>query len=202
MVSAAARKAPRATLADRVWLRASLGSLCLLTLVVVASALYRMHLYQEAYGFTRLRLLVDVFEGWLGVLMLAVLVSGVRLRGAWLARFALVSGVVALLGLAAVNPDRWIAEHNLARWEETGRVDWSYLQGLSDDAVPALAQAPAEARACALGGRTAADDDWLEWNLGRARAADLLPAQAVAPDCPEERTSSSSRSYSTASDRP
>ena len=43
----------------------------MLTLVVVASALYRMHVYQEAYGFTQLRLLVDVFEGWLGLLVLA-----------------------------------------------------------------------------------------------------------------------------------
>ena len=51
-------------------------ALCALTLVVVASALYRMHVYQDAYGFTRLRLLVDVFEGWLGVLVLATMVGG------------------------------------------------------------------------------------------------------------------------------
>ncbi|MDX6279122.1 MAG: two-component system, OmpR family, sensor histidine kinase BaeS, partial [Kribbellaceae bacterium] len=67
VVWAAARKAPRTTTADVAWLRSSLGVLCVLTLVVVASALYRMHLYQEAYGFTQLRLLVDVFEGWLGL---------------------------------------------------------------------------------------------------------------------------------------
>jgi hypothetical protein len=64
VVWAAARKAGRSTAADLAWLRGSLGLLCVLTLVVVASALYRMHVYQEAYGFTRLRLLVDVFEGW------------------------------------------------------------------------------------------------------------------------------------------
>ena len=62
------------------WLRGSLGLLCVLTLVVVASALYRMHVYQEAYGFTRLRLLVDVFEGWLGLLVLGVIAAGVQLR--------------------------------------------------------------------------------------------------------------------------
>src|SRR3546814_15767898 len=83
VVWAAARKAPVATSADRTWLRGSLGLLCVLTLVVVASALYRMHVYQEAYGFTQLRLLVDVFEGWLGLLVFAVMVAGTTLRGAW-----------------------------------------------------------------------------------------------------------------------
>jgi two-component system, OmpR family, sensor histidine kinase BaeS len=180
VVWAAARKAPRDTVADRVWLRASLGLLCLQTLVVVASALYRMHVYQEAYGFTRLRLLVDVFEGWLGLLVLAVMVGGVALRAAWLPRFALLSGAVALLGLAVVNPDAWIAEHNLDRYAETGRVDWTYLRGLSDDAVPVMADLPEEDRRCALEGREAATGDWLEWNLGRARAADVLPATATA----------------------
>jgi hypothetical protein len=190
VIWAAARKAPRDTSADRAWLRASLGLLCVQTLVVVASALYRMHLYQEAYGFTRLRLLVDVFEGWLGLLILAVLVSGVALRAAWFARLALLSGVVALLGIAALNPDRWIAEHNIERYAETGRIDVFYLHGLSEDAVPAFAALPDELEHCALAGRDAvSDDDWLEWNLGRARAAGTLTAGDVAPsgsqNCPQ-----------------
>jgi hypothetical protein len=174
VIWAAARKAPLETRADRAWLRGSLGLLCAQTLVVVASALHRMHIYQEAYGFTRLRLLVDVFEGWLGLLVLAVLAGGVALRAAWLPRFALVSGTVALLGLAVVNPDAWIAEHNLDRYAETGKVDWDYLRGLSDDAVPALARVPESQVGCALLGREAASDDWLEWNLGRSRAAETL----------------------------
>jgi hypothetical protein len=145
-----------------------------LTLVVVASALYRMHVYQEAYGFTRLRLLVDVFEGWLGLLVLGVLVSGVTLRAAWLPRASLLSGAGLLLLLAAVNPDAWIAQHNLDRYDETGKVDWSYLKGLSADAVPVLATLPAEQAACALSGKELGSDDWLEWNLGRQRAEPLL----------------------------
>ena len=111
----------------------------MLTLVVVASALHRMDLYQDAYGFTQLRLLVDVFEGWLGLLVLAVMVAGAVGRGAWLPRFALVSGAVALLGLAAINPDAWIARHNIDRYEATGRIDWTYLRDLSADATPVIA---------------------------------------------------------------
>ena len=119
-----------------------------------------MHVYQEAYGFTRLRLLVDVFEGWLGLLVLA---RDGRRRDGCAARgcrgSALLSGAALLLGLAALNPDAWIAEHNLDRYAETGKVDWSYLQGLSDDAVPVLADArrrrrePAPCRAGSPGRR-------------------------------------------------
>jgi two-component system, OmpR family, sensor histidine kinase BaeS len=190
VIWAAARKAPRATGGDRAWLRGSLGLLCLQTLVVVGSALHRMDLYQEAYGFTRLRLLVDVFEGWLGLLVLAALAGGIALRAAWLARFALLTGSVALLGLAVANPDAWIAQHNLDRYAETGRVDWSYLQGLSDDAVPVFMRQPADLAQCALVGHDAADDDWLEWNLGRSRASDALGSLSVlatlpAGACPE-----------------
>jgi signal transduction histidine kinase len=180
VVWAAARKAPRATLTDLAWLRGSLGLLCVLTLVVVASALYRMHVYQEAYGFTRLRVLVDVFEGWLGLLVLGVLAAGARLRAAWLPRAALLTGAGLLLALAAVNPDAWIARHNLDRYDETGKVDWTYLRDLSADAVPVLATLPDDVVACALTGREPTDDDWLEWNLGRQRAQPLLLATPAA----------------------
>jgi len=181
VIWAAARKVPRDTPADRLWLRASLGLLCVQTLVVVASALHRMDLYQEAYGFTQLRLLVDVFEGWLGLLVLAVVAAGVVLRAGWLPRFALFSGVVALLALAAINPDAWIAQQNLDRYADTGKVDWTYLRSLSDDAVPVLADVPEAQSRCALANRGAAADGRWEWNLGRARAADDLPGPTLTP---------------------
>jgi two-component system sensor histidine kinase BaeS len=177
------------TLGDRVWLRSSLGVLCALTLVVVGSALYRMHLYQEAYGFTQLRLLVDVFEGWLGVLVLAVAVAGLVRWGVWLPRFALISGVVALLGVAAINPDAWIAEHNLDRYADTGRVDWSFLRNLSADAVPAFEGRSAGEITCGMPRYWSQDDDWLSWNLGRSRASSAVAGDgkmgdALATDAP------------------
>jgi two-component system, OmpR family, sensor histidine kinase BaeS len=190
VVWAAARKAPRDTPADRAALRGSLGLLCVLTLVVVASALARMHLYQEAYGFTRLRLLVDVFEGWLGLLVLGVMVSGAGLRAAWLPRAAVLSGAAALLGLAAINPDAWIARHNLDRYETTGKIDLGYLTSLSADAVPAIASLPPELRRC-LSFSTPDHDDWLEWNRGRSRAdaaAGTEVAMVFGPSCSPDPT--------------
>lgn len=182
VVWAAARKARRDTAADRWWLRGSLGALCLLTLVVVGSALHRMDLYQDAYGFTLLRLLVDVFEGWLGLVVLGVLVAGFRLRAPWLPRAAVLSGAALLLGLAVLNPDAWVAEQNLDRYQATGKVDWHYLRSLSADAVPAIRAQPDEVATCALPddvSRDGLEDGWTGWNLGRWRAADLLAEQDV-----------------------
>ena len=189
VIWAAARKAPVETVSDRLWLRVALGLLAAEAMVVVGSALYRMHLYQEAYGFTQLRLVVDVFEAWLGLLVIAGLVAAVAGgaigRGVWLGRFALVSGAVALLGIAAINPDAWIAEHNVSRYEETGKIDTFYLRGLSDDAVPALEKLPDDLRLCILA-PSDRDGDWLEWNLGRERADGMtptyVPPSAAEPD--------------------
>jgi two-component system sensor histidine kinase BaeS len=169
VVAMAVRKAPRATEWEQMLLRLLLGALCLLTLVVVASALSRVHVYEEAYGFTRLRLLVTVFEGWLGAVVVLVLVAGVRLRGPWVPVVALAAGAVMLLGLAAVNPDAYIATRNVERFEQTGKIDRYYLSGLSADATPALAELPERFGTC----EQETSDDWLSWNLGRARAQGL-----------------------------
>ena len=137
VVWVAARRAGHAP-TDRRWLLGSLGLLCVLTLLVVASALRGMAIYQDAYGFTTLRLFVDVFEGWLGFVVLAIMVAGLLGRGRWLPRIALVSGAVALVGLAAINPDAWVAGRNLDRYEATGKLDLRYLQTLSADAAPVI----------------------------------------------------------------
>jgi two-component system sensor histidine kinase BaeS len=166
---------------DRRWLYASLGVLCALTLLVVASALRGMAVYQDAYGFTTLRLFVDVFEGWLGFVVLSIMVAGAAGLGRWLPRIALVSGAVALIGLAAINPDAWVAERNLDRYEATGKLDARYLQTLSADATPVIAERlPPDVARCVLQDlpssslRPEALDDPRAWNLGRARAEEAL----------------------------
>ena len=174
---AARRAAPE----DGHWLRGSLGLLCVLTLVVVASALYRMHVYQQAYGFTVLRLVVDVFEGWLGLVVVAVMVVGGLGRGRSLPRIALLTGGVAVLGLLVVNPDAWVAQRNLDRYDDTGLLDASYLAELSPDATPVIAdRLPPDVAACVLRYQPlnqldpALTGGWRSWNLGRARGADAL----------------------------
>jgi two-component system sensor histidine kinase BaeS len=164
---------------DRLWLRGSLGLLCAFTLIVVGSALHRMSLYQDAYGLTRLRLVVYVFEGWLGLLVVGAAVAGLVRWGVWVPRFALVTGVAALLGLAALNPDALIAKQNLDRYDATGRVDWNYLRHLSADAVPAFEDRPEAEVACGLPRYWTHGEDWLAFNLGRHRARAILDGDST-----------------------
>jgi signal transduction histidine kinase len=159
----------------------ALGALCMMTIVVVVSALYRMHLYEEAFGFTRLRLLVSVFEGWLGVVVVLVIVVGVFGARRWLVPVAVRLGAAGLLGLALVNPDLYIAQQNIARADAPVSIDWEYLGELSTDAYPALVRLPDEQFECATRSSTElGHDDWLAWNLSRERARDLMAGRPPA----------------------
>jgi hypothetical protein len=132
------------------------------------------------------------------VLFLLVLAAGVRLRGAWLPRAAVGAAVMALLGLVALDPDRFIADRNVDRYSEIGRIDTYYLSNLSVDAVPALDRLPGDLRDCVLSRidrrlDRRPDDDWYEANLARARARAILdrdPAAGVelgVPPCEWDR---------------
>jgi hypothetical protein len=187
VVSAAARWAPRETGGQRLVLRVLLGALCALALVVVASALHRLHLYEEAFGFTRLRLFMTAFESWLGLLVVLVLLAGVRLRAGWLARAVVGSAGLVLLSLAALNPDGFVAGRNIDRFLLTGSLDVAYLGALSADAVPAIDRLPEPYRSCALAGVQVADGGAAGWNAARERARSVLEERPVVTPsaCPD-----------------
>jgi hypothetical protein len=183
VISTALHWASKESRPDRVLLRVLLGALSVLTLVIVASALGRMWTYQQAYGFTVLRVLVETCELWIGALYLLMIAALVRLDQAWLPRAVVGAAAVALLALAALNPDAFIANRNVDRWEQTGKIDLSYLTTLSADTVPVLDRLPAPMRACAMIGRDRyLDDDWRGWNAARS-AARQSSAPGVAVNC-------------------
>lgn len=115
--------------------------------VVAVSALKRMALYQEMYGFTTLRLYV----AWFIYLVLAILVfSGVALLARIsFRRYALAVtflGLVAGAGVAFINVDGVIANENITRWAKANKdLDMEYLSKLSLDAVPTLQQLTSDA---------------------------------------------------------
>ncbi|WP_240679490.1 MULTISPECIES: DUF4153 domain-containing protein [Nocardia] len=166
------RWAAQDTAADRWWLRGLLTAVSVLALVIVASALGRMWTYQQAYGFTVLRLLVEACELWLGLVYVLVLLAVVRLRRSWLPRAVLGTAMATLLALAVLDPERWIAEENIDRWERGKSLDTQYLVTLSPDALPATDRLPEPLRT-QMRTRLRADldgDTWQSWNLSRARA--------------------------------
>ncbi|MCP2279439.1 DUF4153 domain-containing protein [Nocardia amikacinitolerans] len=172
VILAVLRFADQDSARDRTWLRALLGSVTALSLLLVASALGRMWTYQQAYGFTVLRVLVEAFELWLGLMYVLVLAAVLRLRRAWLPRAALGTAFATLLVLALLNPERLVADRNIDRWTNGKTLDTDYLSTLSPDVVPALDRLPEPLRAEILEPirDDLPEDTWQSWNLSRASA--------------------------------
>ncbi|MGW3297844.1 DUF4153 domain-containing protein [Streptomyces rubiginosohelvolus] len=191
VIALALRWAPRGGSRDRTLVRAVLGTLCALTLVVVASALRRMDLYVDEYGLTRLRISVAAMELWLGVVLVLILAAGV-FGARFLPRAIAVSAAAGVLAFGLLSPDGLIAEQNVQRFEarESAGIDIDYLKDLSADAVPALDRLPEPERSCAL--RIIqrevlhTDTPWYATSWGEARAKEILekrPVQGDGRDC-------------------
>ena len=158
-----------------------------LVLGMLGSAALRMWLYEQAYGFTTLRLLTHSWMAWLAIVLMLFLVALVRERPRWFSMGLPAAAAASVLALNLLNPDAMIVRENLARYRLAGDLDVAYLTTLSADAAPVLAAALPElgehSAAMAehlrkLRGerlRAAERDGLLGWNLGRARAIQAAP---------------------------
>jgi hypothetical protein len=166
-----------------------------LTIVVLASAALRLKLYQDAYGWTELRLYVAVSIAAMAITLAALAVFLATDRTRWLGHAMAVIGLVSLIALNLLAPPAFVAERNLARVIDPRLVppdgevslDSDYLAILPDDAIPALVAAlPALPDDVAARVRGLLVDRKLElarqpayaspfaWNLGRERARAAL----------------------------
>ena len=135
--------------------------------IVLVSAAMRLRLYQDAYGWTELRLYVLASIVALGAAL--VVAAGLVLanRTRWLGHGLAVIGVVALVGLNLIAPSAFVAEQNLARVIDPSLVppdgqadlDRAYLSVLPDDAIPVVV--------AALPRLSAADRGAITWFLDR-----------------------------------
>ncbi|WP_406391631.1 DUF4153 domain-containing protein [Streptomyces sp. NBC_00887] len=182
VIALALRWAPRGGSRDRTLVKGVLGVLCVLTLVVVASALRRMDLYVDAFGLTRLRISVAAVELWLGVVLVLILAAGV-FGARLLPRAVAVSAAVGVLAFGLLSPDGLIAEQNVQRHDKGKTIDIDYLGSLSADAVPALDELPEPLRSCALEriqrDLVTSDTPWYASSWGEARARDVFEEREV-----------------------
>jgi two-component system sensor histidine kinase BaeS len=178
-------------LAPTRWSRILESVVTLQCLVLLASAFYRVNLYEGAYGFTVLRLYVQVHAAiaFIALLLLAIeLVEAPHLDR--YVRRVLVVCALAVIGLTWGNPDGWIARANLLRYGRTGQIDVPYLtRGLGPDAVPELVGAlPHLAPGVATRLQTClrnrypnpsdGDTRWFEWSLRRSALRQALNQMA------------------------
>ncbi|MEJ7765131.1 MAG: DUF4173 domain-containing protein [Acidimicrobiales bacterium] len=153
-----------------------------LTEVVVAVAVHRLSLYEDAYGLTLLRLLAVAGALWVGAVffLIGMAVAGAAPGRSWLPGAIGGAALIALLGWNLADPAALVARRNLDR----AKPDAAYRAGLGDDAVPTIVarlpgldpairadlvqricDAPHEARTGPL-----------EWNLAATRATESRQA--------------------------
>jgi len=109
-------------------------------LIILVSAFQRLLLYENAYGFSQLRIYAHVFMIWLGILLVGAILLELLERPRMFANvlLAVLIGFTATLNL--MNVDAFIARRNIDRAVNGQELDRFYLTGLSEDAVPVLVQ--------------------------------------------------------------
>lgn len=107
--------------------------LILFTFNMLFSAHYKMNLYEEAFGFTRLRIFVQVFMLLIGLLLTIVLL-GIWINSIPTLKVAIITTMIVYIALNYINVDKIIAKKNIERYNQTNIVDIDYLKTLSYDA--------------------------------------------------------------------
>lgn len=110
-----------------------------LLFVMMASALYRMRLYQLCCGLTELRVYTMAFMLWLGLVFIWFALTVLRGKRERFAFGAVAARLALIVVLHILNPDDLIARVNLERARAGLPFDALYATSLSADSIPALA---------------------------------------------------------------
>jgi len=168
------------------WFKILSTAMILQVVIIMVSAFMRLLLYEEAYGFTTLRLYSHSFLILLAVIFCLLIYKIYRNKTESVFVFQIfVSAFIFLAGMNFLNPDRFIAQQNIKRFSNTENLDVYYLANLSDDAIPEIVKAldtlQDEESKNRLGGRLylrSLEDNgygnWQSFNISRTRAKRIL----------------------------
>jgi len=170
--------------------RTLVTAMVVLSGVVLASALKRLALYEGTFGFTINRFFGYVAIASIGAVLLVLVGAMWTGRRDRLIAGFLAVGFAALMAINVLNPDRFVATHNLARYEAIHKIDAAYLGGaLGPDAVAVTATLlktlPPADRSALLRGLCVqlpgldAEPSWRSDNLGRSTARAALETAGV-----------------------
>ncbi len=111
-----------------------------LTLLIVFVAFRRLSFYEEAFGFTMLRLYSHIFAVWIAFvfLILAAEIAGISRRRRWFVGATLASAAIVLMVLNVANPEAIVVLLNVDHASSAHKIDSGYLGQLSNDAIPTL----------------------------------------------------------------
>jgi len=118
-------------------IKAFLTLLVIFTFILLVSAFYRMLVYEQAYGFTYLRIFVQTFMIMLFFLFIINIIYIWYPNLPIIKSYFIISLAIYII-MNFANVDVIIAKSNINRYFETGQIDMVYLKGLSYDAVPEM----------------------------------------------------------------
>ena len=169
----------------------------LVTLFLVATASAKMLLYIRSFGLTRLRMLTEVFMLWLGAVTVFVCIWLFR-PGAGYMKQSVGLALAFCAALLWCDVDTCVARYNVRAYQKgkLETVDMTHLDGLSDGAVPYIAELTQDSdpdiagRARRILKSTATyfnyDTDLRGWNWTDRRAWAILKPYRVENSAPEE----------------
>jgi hypothetical protein len=154
-----------------------------LMLGLLASAFQRMLLYEQAYGYTHLRLYTYSFMIWLAVALLIFLVALLRNQLRIFTVGCIATGLIYLALLNVINPDTLIVRENIARYQISRKLDTEYIASLSADAIPTLVSSlgkldsvsradldPQLRQKLDVLQQVATEQSWPSWHVARSQA--------------------------------
>ena len=118
-------------------IRFALTILVLSSGVLLISAFMRMTMYEDAYGFTFTRMLVNSFMIFLMVIFAYTLVK-IWLEKLSLFHFYFIASLIFYAGINMINIDKVVVDKNIDRFETTGKIDIDYLNSLSSTGLLGL----------------------------------------------------------------
>lgn len=190
------------TLREKVEGSVRLLSLVLLSqcLLMLVSAWIRLLAYEQAYGYSMLRMYLHAYMVWVGF-GLALLACEVhaRIDTRRVVRRAAIAAVAGLCTVAYANVPANVVKLNVTRYQHGSSLDRDYLvKGGGLDALPMIEQLlprlaleDRSAVLCLIQHRYGPDrgvfrapEEWFEWNLRRRAARESLARLTVkAQDC-------------------
>jgi len=120
-----------------VAIRTFLTLLVIFTFILLVSAFYRMSVYEQAYGFTYLRIFVQTFMIILFFLFIINIIYIWQPKLPLIKSYFIISLAIYII-MNFANVDAIIAKSNINRYFETGQIDMVYLKSLSYDAAPEM----------------------------------------------------------------
>ena len=105
--------------------------------VMLSSAFMRLSMYEEAYGFTFIRLMAFSFMLFLVVIYMYTLFK-IWIEKLSLFHFYFISSLLYYTGMNLIDVEKIVVTKNIERYEQTGKIDPVYLNTLSYSGILGL----------------------------------------------------------------